>query len=130
MEMGIDRIFEMLSWSNNEEIQELGIAEAKKIKNLSVLIKPIESKSIWENCARVLIEKDDQELEMYLIELFYWLQDMNWPGAYLIFDRLKGVPDTMIGSAYSFCLNLALQTKDYAWTAALKDFRNNKNCFA
>ena len=66
MEMGIDRIFEMLSWSNNEEIQELGIAEAKKIKNLSVLIKPIESKSIWENCARVNYQLQKMYIKVYI----------------------------------------------------------------
>ena len=49
MAMGIDQIFDMLSWNNNEEIQRQGIQEAKKIKHLSVLFQPIESKSIWEN---------------------------------------------------------------------------------
>lgn len=87
MSMGIDQIFEMLSWNNEEKIQEQGIEEAEKIKHLSVLIQPMESKSIWENCAKVLASKSDQELESYLIPLFEWLQDMNWPGADVIYKR-------------------------------------------
>lgn len=55
--MEIDRIFDMLSWDNEEKIQTKGIEEAKKIRHLSVLIQPIESKSIWENCAKVLARK-------------------------------------------------------------------------
>ena len=76
--IGIDQLFEMLSSNNEEKIQMQAIEEAKKIKNLSVLIQPIESKSIWENCAKVLASKSDQELAIYLIDMFQWLQDMNW----------------------------------------------------
>lgn len=80
MEVSIDKIFEYLSWDNSDEVQKLGIELAGNINNLSVLIMPIENKSIWENCAKVLISKSDEELSMYLIELFEWLKDMNWPG--------------------------------------------------
>ena len=74
MTMGIDEIFEMLSWNKDEKIQNQGIEEAKKIKNLSVLFQPIESKSIWENCAKVLVSKGNQELDFYLLPMFQWLQ--------------------------------------------------------
>ena len=77
MAIDIDTIFDMLSWNSNETTQIKGIKEAKKIKHLSVLIMPIESKSVWENCAKVLISKSDKELIPYLYELFRWLQDMN-----------------------------------------------------
>lgn len=89
MAIGIDQIFRMLSWNNDRQTQEQGIHEAKKIKNLSVLIQPIESKSIWENCANVLASKSDDELEIYFMDLFRWIQDMNWPGAEIIYDRLE-----------------------------------------
>ena len=115
----------MLSWDNDEKIQAQGINEAKKIKNISVLIQPIESKSVWENCAKVLASKTDEELKIYLIDLFKWLQDMNWPGADIIYNRLKHMPIEQIEMAYRFCLSLAEQTEDMVWKRVLVDFYNN-----
>ena len=86
MAMEIDQIFEMFSWDNDKETQLRGIEEAKQIKHLSVFLQPIESKLIWENCARVLISKNDKELQLYLVSMFKWLQDMNWPGSDYISD--------------------------------------------
>lgn len=123
MAFDIDEIFKMLSWSNEETIQKRGIDEAKKIKHLSVFILPIESKSVWENCAKVLISKSDEELKPYLIDLFKWLRDMNWPGAYLIYDRLKRMSTHDIEFAYSVCLSLADKTNDQPWKQALNNFK-------
>ena len=120
--MEIDKIFEMLSWDNDIEIQRRGILEAEKITHLSVFLQPIESKSIWENCAKILSSKSDKELELYLIDLFRWLQDMNWPGAYIIYDRLQKMSFEFIKFAYTFCLNMATKTEDHMWEEALKDF--------
>lgn len=122
MECNIDKTFEYLSCNNSDEVQNLGIEVAKKIKNLSVLIMPIEDKSIWENCAKVLIIKNDDELQLYYIKLFEWLKDMNWPGAYLIYDRLVRVSSENILNAYRYSISVAKQTKDRAWEMALNDF--------
>ena len=121
MEVGIDKIFEYLSWDSNEESQKHGIELANNIKNLSVLIMPIENKSIWENCAKVLVNKTDEELELYFYKLFKWLQDMNWPGAYLIYDRLICVSTEKFLPAYQYSLSVANQTEDRIWEKVLKD---------
>ena len=125
LDMGIDQIFDMMSWNNEEKIQRQGIEEAKKIKNLSVLFQPIESKSIWENCAKVLVSKEDQELKLYLINMFQWLQDMNWPGAEHIYERLKKMPMQDIEIAYKISLSMADRTQDVVWKKVLIDFWNN-----
>ncbi|MBQ9119946.1 MAG: DivIVA domain-containing protein, partial [Lachnospiraceae bacterium] len=39
--------------------------------------------------ALILAEKSDEELSPHLIQLMEWLQDLNWPGAVCIQDRLK-----------------------------------------
>ena len=88
MSMSIDQIFDMMSWSCDEETQQKGIEEARKIKHLSVLIQPFEGKDLWENCAIVIAEKDDKTLERYLIKLFKWIADQNWPGAVIIYERI------------------------------------------
>lgn len=121
MELGIDKIFEYLSWDSNNEIQKRGIELASNINNLSVLIMPIENKSIWENCAKVLIRKSDKELELYFFELFEWLKDMNWPGAYLIYDRLICVSTEKFLPAYQYSLSAAKQMQDRVWEMVLKD---------
>lgn len=122
MKYCIDEIFDMLSWDNSEEIQAEGISEAKKIKHMSVLICPIENKSIWENCAKVLATKEERELDMYLIGLFGWLQDMNWPGAYIIYDKLCSMNSNTLKQAHDYCLQRAIQTHDLPWINVLKSF--------
>ena len=121
MEVSIDKIFEYLSWKNSNEIQKLGLELASNINNLSVLIMPIENKSIWENCAKILTSKSDEELRPYFVELFEWLKDMNWPGAYLIYDRLICVTTEFFLPAYQYSLSVAKQMQDRAWEMALKD---------
>ena len=95
------------------------------MKHLSVFLQPIESKSVWENCAKVLISKSDEELALYLVSMFMWLRDMNWPGAYLIYDRLKIMPKEFTDMAYKISLSTAVETGDTMWEYALRDFEND-----
>ena len=91
-ETSIDSIIEMLSWNNAEEIQNKGFKLGREIKNLKVFFQPMikgRSKELWENCAQILCEKSDEELTPYLYDMVEWLQDLNWPGALIIQDRLK-----------------------------------------
>ena len=122
MDISIDKIFKYLSWDNDNAVQKRGIDLASQISNLSVLIMPVESKSIWENCAKVLINKSDEELQLYYIHLFEWLQDLNWPGAYLIYDRLLCVSDEYLLKAYQHSLSVAKKMEDSVWEKVLRDF--------
>lgn len=85
----IQNIYEMLNWENSNEIRTEGFRLAKEINDLSLLILPPAAPSVWECCAQVLCEKSDIVLEPYLDDLLGWLQDLNWPGALRILDRLK-----------------------------------------
>lgn len=88
----ITEIYKLLDWNNKQEIQCEGIFLASHINNLSLLIQPCSeeyNKNIWENCALVLIQKTDDELSPYLLQLLEWIQDLNWPGALTINDRLQ-----------------------------------------
>lgn len=87
----INEIYKMLNWKSRFGDQLQGIKLARNLDDLSLLILPCangESKGIWENCARVLYEMSDERLEKYLPSLLEWLQDLNWPGALIILDRL------------------------------------------
>lgn len=122
MKCNIDDIFGYLSWNNDPEVQSTGIEMAKKVKFLSVLIMPIEDKSVWENCAKVLASKSDDELDRYFIKLFEWIKDMNWPGADIIYRRLSLVPSQKIMWAYKYSVSIAEQTHDDIWNLVLSDF--------
>ena len=126
MEASIDKIFEYLSSYNSSEVQEYGIDLAGNIHSLSVFIMPIESTLLWENCAKILIKKQDEELELYYPELLEWLQDMKWPGADLIYDRLVNVSNEYFTNAYEYCLLLAKQTQDHPWEMALIDLLKDR----
>lgn len=85
----IQNIYKMLNWENADDIRTKGLRLAREVNDLSLLILPPAVPSVWECCAQVLCEKSDIVLEPYLDGLLEWLQDLNWPGALIILDRLK-----------------------------------------
>lgn len=91
-EFDIKKILNMLDWNAPKEVQKQGIEQAKKTGEIKCFIQPTSqkhNKNVWDNCALVLAQKSDAELEPYLPELLEWTQDLNWPGALVITDRLK-----------------------------------------
>ena len=94
--MNIDEILKMLDWNNDLKTQQEGRHIAGKVKCLSVFVQPMDkqfNKNIWENCAIILSEKEDKLLTPYLFRLLDWLQDLNWPGACIILERLQSYQD-------------------------------------
>lgn len=83
----------MLDWNNSPEVQSKGIKLAESIKDINAFLLPCVypsySKNVWGNCAIILSKKSDDELRPYLTTLFEWLQDLNWPGACTILERLQ-----------------------------------------
>ena len=73
MLVDINILFEMLDINNDISIQQKGIEEGKKVKYLSVFMQPIESKNVWENCAKIIVSKSDEELDKYMFFLMEWL---------------------------------------------------------
>lgn len=129
MIIDIDEVYNMLSWDNDISIQILGIQQAKKIKSLGVFILPFlstNSKAVWENCAKVLIDKNDEELMPYITQLFKWLQDPNWPGSVLIFNRLLDMCFDVLEFPLEICLSMAKNTNDSIWEKELIRFKKEK----
>ena len=127
----IDYIMDMLDCENSLDIQAQGLELARGIRCINVFLRPHHpkhGKNVWENCAKILSDKSDDELKYYICELFIWLQDMNWPGANIIYNRLKTIPISEIRSEYEYSLFLAEMVKDTAWqqslNAFLKDWEN------
>ncbi len=88
----IDELLKMLSEKNTDEIQQKGLELARQVKTVSIFVQPASTQigmDIWENCAKVLSERTDQELEPILGRLFGWLRDATLPGAIIIAKRLN-----------------------------------------
>lgn len=125
MKISTDELFEMLSWKNEEEKQQNGRKEAAKLKYISIFFRPKETKAVWENCAKVIVEKTDTELSKYVIDMLTWLQDMNWPGAELIYNRILLMKSDTIYDDFLYCLKIAIQTEDNPWIFLTKSVANN-----
>lgn len=123
--INIDYIMELIHWDKSEEEQKKGRELAKKVKILYVFIQPggnNTDKPVWDNCALILAEHSDNELNDYLYDLIEWLQDMNWPGAFCIFNRLKKYKNKEnLISACEFCKKQAKKLEDEVWESNIND---------
>lgn len=88
----IDEIMNMIDWNRDRKIQREGIELAKSVKCINAFIQPVHlrcSKNVWDNCAKILANRKDEELLPYLTEILQWIDDLNWPGAEVILERMK-----------------------------------------
>ena len=122
----ISKIIELLHWSNSEAEQQRGIDCAEKVKELNVFLQPDEDKGLWNNCARVLVKHTDNELSPYVPELLEWCQDMNWPGAEIIYDRLLKMDNQEYSKALSDSISIAKNEKNFVWLAYLLNLQEKK----
>ena len=118
------QIMHMLDWNMPPKTQAEGISLAKNLTTVAPFIQPLTpayNKNVWGNCALIIAEKSDEELRPYLAELMEWLQDMNWPGAFCIQDRLRKFSDVNdVRSAVNDCIGKARCCEDSVWESNLK----------
>ena len=129
MAVDIETLYEMLDERKPIEVQEEAIREARKIKSLSVLMQPVEYKLSWENCAKVICEKTDEELNHYTYEMLEWLQDLNWPGAFLIMERLEKMDPQLLVYDAIYKVKQALLLKDNEWLIYMSYLLKNKKFY-
>lgn len=121
--VNIDYIMDLLDWNQSHDEQQRGLELARSVKCISVFLQPgiPYGKKVWDNCAKILSDKNDDEISPYLIELMGWLQDMNWPGAFCILDRLRKFADTpSYQRAYHISLKYARALADDTWENNLR----------
>ena len=120
----IDYIMSLLDWNNDIAEQERGIMLARDVKCFSAFFQPRcypYGKNVWDNCARIISERSDNELKSYLTDMMEWLQDMNWPGAFCILERVKKYEGRgLLMNAYANCLKCAKALDDETWEDNLK----------
>ena len=107
--MDIDSILDLLSADKSHELQYKGIQLAERVNCINVFIQPRgkkNNKNVWNNCALILNNRTDVELEPYIMDLLEWIADMNWPGANIIYNRLTKYGDY---SWLEFCIKNSLK---------------------
>ena len=125
--MNIDAILRLLDWKQSEENQIKGLRMAKEVQCIKAFFRPITqwaSKGLWDNCALVIAERSDTELKPYAQEMLLWLEDMNWPGAEIIQQRLLRMEDDDTIKDIAAHIDdrvsafVALQKTDWLWPIA------------
>ena len=123
----IDYIMCLIDWNKSINEQMEGVRIAEDVESINVFLQPCNkkfNKNVWGNCAKILYARTDEELSPYLIELFGWLRDMNWPGAFCILDRLQKYEDYVsYNLAYNTCLKFARALEDDVWESNLKSLK-------
>ena len=121
----VAEILDMLDWENPSEIQEKGRKLAYNSGTIDSFIQPItdkHSKDVWENCAKIVSLQSDDALQFHSMKLFEWIQDMNWPGAEIIYKRLLSFSADKIRIPYELSVKVAEETNDEVWKEVLLDF--------
>lgn len=117
--LDVIEIMDMLDWHMMPETQAKGITLAKKLKTIIPFIQPLtpkHNKNVWGNCALIIADESDEILKPHLVELLEWLQDMNWPGAFCMLNRLQKYEDTCsLNNSLEICLKKAEELDDVVW---------------
>ena len=123
----IEELFKMLSCESDETTQKKGIEEAKKIKKEYLFVLMQYKSKVAENCAKALYELSDEVLKSYSTQLLEWIQDMNWPGAWIILERLKKFNETkLLACAVERSVKTALVCDDQHWLKSMSELLDNK----
>ncbi len=122
-------IYSMLSWNAPGKIRDLTIYvmsrssryDLKKIIQPTRLFKS-QSKRCWENCAKIISSKNMSEMSDDVIDsLFKWLQDMNWPGAEIIYNYFLLSPYDCWIKCLEISIQEAINKNDDQWLTSLHD---------
>ena len=128
MKYTIDELYDALCWHPTGDIPPEVIEAAMEIRNLHVFVQPMldppeRSKAVWDGCAMILARHSDEELNPHLYRLLEWLQDLNWPGAFTIRDRLLDMDRKYLQSSLEYSLRQARKLDDDEWLYWLTEFQ-------
>ena len=108
-------ILKNLSWESTPEQKKSGFIAALQETEYKYLLQPKDYFSSWDNASIVFLMLSDDDIEPYLFNLLGWLQDLNWPGATRILDRLQRVPAKLLVEPLERASKLASDNNDESW---------------
>ena len=69
------------------------------------------------------------ELKKYMNNMFEWIKDMNWPGAFDIYARIKRMNVDCIMENYIYAIKIALKYQDINWLDYLSGLIENPEVY-
>lgn len=126
----IDRIMYLIDWKRSTAEQQEGISLAREVICIKSFFQPIGpgySKSVWENCATIICERPDKELLPYITDMILWIEDLNWPGAEQIQQRLIAFQDvSMLAAVLNSIVPALDKLAKTSWLIFLSDLLSNQ----
>lgn len=119
----IDEIMFLISWERSEVEQAEGINSAEDMQCIKTFFLPMGKnggKKVWENCAVIISRRHDEELIPYIMDMLCWIEDLNWPGAEIILQRLiqmSGVQELTL--AIDDIVPILVQQKKRSWLLSI-----------
>ncbi len=113
-----------LSWFLPPETQSETIEDVLSTKdfNWGSLILPDGRKDCWQNCAEILSRLPDRVIAPLAPRMLEWVQDVNWPGAFTIVERLRKLPPEMLTPGLDTARKSALEKMDAIWLEYLNEY--------
>lgn len=113
----MENYIKKLNWDISEKEFDSIKNVILKDKNFdySKLILPNDDKSLWDNCARIIVNMNDDDFIKLLPEILEWLKDLNWPGAKIIFEKIESFSTDIIEKSVLYVLDKARKERDFVW---------------
>jgi len=108
----MNNILEMLNENNTQEIQQKAVELAKEIDDISIFFDYSIPSTLWKNCAKVISRKTDEELKPYIKNMLEWIEDINRPGAFRIYFRLKDMDVNYLYNDYVEYIETTIKKND------------------
>jgi hypothetical protein len=118
----IDMLIGQLDWNLPVNIQQKAMEELTNEiteDNIEMLIQPL-GKQYWENSAKVIRKVGYPKNYKAIAGLLCWLQDMNWPGAWISLECLQNIDYQVLSPFVEAAMKEALNKNDEMWIEALK----------
>ncbi len=126
----IDDLIQNLSWTKEKSIQEEAVEELKSISDLDLkklIDLPPNFKEYMDNAARILSTCTFERVEAVIMDLYRWLQDLNWPGAMTILNLLISFPKKKTIKYFEKAVLEAIEMNDESWLDNLSYFTRFSN---
>lgn len=127
----IDEIMCLLSWNRTLAEQNEGLRRASRVNCIKCFFQPrgcIAGKPVWENCAKIICARTDEDLEPYIMDMLLWIQDLNWPGAALIQERLILFSKSeMLALLVDKLVRVLSKLDDELWLNSIKELQRNES---
>ena len=114
-------VIDSLDVNAPEDIRTETMEQIIKDKNfdLTGLMRPPNKENCWQFCALTIREINNERLYKHTYEMLEWLQDITWPGAIVIMEKLVTFPRDILEPDLIKAKHAAELAEDSTWGYSL-----------